>query len=119
VGGKLNVAGVSYRTAEIVAPRLTGRNAEEVERLAHQNAKSIEMLFAAYDPSRHPILVVNDASLYLQAGDPNRFSARVRVAETAIVNAYHGNTFTDSPFTRRERRRVENLATAFDRVIRL
>ena len=116
VGGKLTVPeDVRYRTADIIAPRLTARSREEMEQLARDNARRAAECFDAYLQRPQPILVVNDATLFLQAGDPDHFSRLLAAAETAVVNAYYGRHFQDSVLSRRERRRVEALMAACDR----
>ena len=116
VGGKLTVSeSVQYLTADIIAPRLTARSREEMERMARANARCAADLFDAYLRRPRPVLVVNDATLFLQAGDPDHFSRLVAAAETAVVNAYYGHHFPDSALSRRERRRVEALMAACDR----
>jgi len=120
-GGKLVAPApdVRYLTCAIVAPRLTGRSEGEIQALAAANAAAIEALFVAVfdDPPR--ILVVNDATLYLQAGSLERFSTLLDCAPTVIVNAYSGTHFSDGPLTRRERELTAGLARQCDRVIRL
>ena len=50
------------------------------------------------------ILLVNDATLYLQAGCLTRFVALLDSAATAVINAYAGAYFSDGPLTRHEQR---------------
>ena len=122
VGGKLRPpAGspVRYLTTAIQAPRLTGESHADMMRMAAQNARRIEDLFVQLEKTRAEILFVNDATLYLHAGDPSRFDAILSLAATRIVNAYYGRTFADSALTRRETRLVEKLRMKSDRVIYL
>lgn len=121
VGGKFPAPppGVWHLTTTIVPPRLTGADPGAIDRLAAANAGRIDTLFTDYLARPRPILFVNDATLYLQAGSLERFGALLDGADTAVVNAYQGRYFDESPLTRRERRRVEGLRRHCDRVIRL
>ena len=121
VGGKFAppAAGVAHLTCAIVPPRLTGQSALEIAALAAANADGIEVLMDRYLARPRPILFVNDATLYLQAGSLERFGKLLDSAATAVVNAYRGTHFPDGPLTRRERHLTDILARRFDRVIRL
>jgi hypothetical protein len=112
-------AGVLYRAAVVVPPRLTAADEEEAERLARANAIAIEELFTEYLRAPRSILLVNDATLYLQAGELARFLEVLAPSATCLVNAYYGRSFPEYALSRRERRRTDELAAAFDRVVRL
>ncbi|MBL0714540.1 MAG: hypothetical protein JJV98_12655 [Desulfosarcina sp.] len=122
IGGRLSppqgFAG-RYLFADIIPPRLTGRNAAEITRLAAANARAIESLFVDVLKAPPPILVINDVTLYLQAGDYTRLSAVIQSAPTVLINAYYGESFTDHPISRRERRLTERLMQVCDQVIRM
>jgi hypothetical protein len=111
--------GVLYRAAVVAPPRLTAADEAGAERLARVNARAIESLFADYRQAPRPILLVNDATLYLQAGDLGRFLEVLASAATCLVNAYYGSSFPDYALSRRERRLTDELAATCDRVIRL
>jgi len=122
VGGKLSLPAdmpVLYLTTAIAAPRLTGVDEADIHRLARQNALAVETLFAELRRQPKEILFVNDASLYLQAGDPDMFLSILATASTQIVNTYFGGTFKDSALTRREKRLTEALMKTCDRIIAL
>ncbi len=108
-----------YLFADIVPPRLTGRTPDEITRLAAANARAAEPLVAEILSQPHPFLIVNDATLYLQAGDYRRFAAIIQSAATVLINAYYGESLGDHPISRRERRLTERLMQDCDRVIRL
>ena len=63
------------------------------------------------------IIFVNDATLYLQAGNLEKFLEILNTASTQIINAYYGKTFTDSALTRREKQLAEKLMKTCDEVI--
>ena len=120
IGGKMQPSPdhtLLYLTTHIYAPRLMGADENHTEQLARKNAENIEQLFSEFERQNKTILFVNDASIYLQAGDPDRFMTVVRTASTQIINAYYGKTFADSRLTRRERKRIEDLMKQCDRLI--
>ena len=121
VGGKMAPpqAAVLYMTCPIVPPRLTGRDENEITTLAVSNARRIEAMMDRYLAAPREILLVNDATLYLQAGCLTRFVALLESAATAVVNAYAGAHFADGPLSRHERLRTEQLGQLCDRIIRL
>ena len=120
IGGKMQPPSghpLFYLTTHIYAPRLMGADENHTEKLARTNAENIEQLFSKVEELKKKILFVNDASLYLQAGDPDRFMTMLMAASTQIINAYYGKTFADSRLTRRERKRIEDLMKQCDRII--
>ena len=122
IGGKLALAPdtpVMYLTAQITAPRLMGRDAEHTLELAADNARKIEGLFTAFAIQSRDILFINDATLYLQAGNFTLFLETLAKSPTRIVNAYYGNTFVDSELTQRERKLSDDLIEVSDEVIRM
>ena len=108
-----------YLFTEIIPPRLTGRSPAEISGLAAANARAIEPLLDDCLRQPHPLLVINDVTLYLQAGDYARLAAVLQSATTILLNAYYGESFADHPITRRERRLTERLMGDCDRVIRM
>jgi len=120
VGGKFNIGDdrVDYRTTRIVPPRLTARHEDHALELARRNARAVEDLLEIYHRQPRPLLLVNDATLYLQAGALETFLALLATASTAVVNAYQGRHFPDSALTRRERHMTDLLASHCDCTIR-
>ena len=117
IGGKMTPpadAPLLYLTTTIAAPRLTGTDEAHTLRLAVQNARAIEALFDLFQQQPKDILFVNDASLYLQAGDLNTFLMTLKAASTQIINTYFGSTFADSSLTRREKHLTEELMKTCD-----
>ena len=108
-----------YLFTEIIPPRLTGQSTAEISELAAANARAIEPLLVEFLNQPHPMLVVNDVTLYLQAGDYARLAAVMHSATTVLINAYFGASFADHPITRRERRLTERLMQDCDQVIHM
>jgi len=102
------------------APRIEGRNATETIDLARANAKSIDELLESFLANPTPILFINDASIYLQAGDTRRLLKTVRTVETFVANAYQGTTLLNdrhSGISRREQFALNALKRAMNKVI--
>ena len=121
VGGKMPVpadAPLRHLTGPVVPPRLTAANDEQAQQLAHANALMINGLFEHFKARPSKILFINDASLYLQAGAMRPFQAVLELPDTVILNAYLGDSFPDSPLTRRERKMAQELIRLCDRIIR-
>ena len=122
VGGKMEPPldeSLVYLTTSISAPRLTGRSENHIRQLAENNSTAIEKLFVKLHQQKRTVLFVNDATLYLQAGDFKRFVEILDTASTQIVNAYYGNTFADSELTQREKKLTEDLMKICDRIIKM
>ena len=122
IGGRLALPpafqGV-YRTATLVPPRLQADSEEAAEDLAAANAIAIAPLLDAIRRAPRPILIVNDATLFLQAGSYAELIAALDTCQTALINAYYGDSFPDYRLSRRERRLTERLMAACHPVIRL
>jgi hypothetical protein len=119
VGGKMPVpekAALQYLTGPIVPPRLTATNDDQAQKLARANAQLIEDLFQSFSAHPTEILFVNDASLYLQAGNIERFEAVLGIPATVVLNAYYGESFPDSALTRREKQVVSELIRLCDHI---
>ena len=122
IGGRIHLPagfqGVLLATA-IVPPRLSGRDEEEADLLAQTNAEAIELLFQDPRLAGCSILVVNDVTLYLQAGNYEHLQRLLRRSETALLIAYYCQSFPDYQLSRRERQLTDRLIQDCDRVIRL
>ena len=72
------------------------------------------------EPSR--ILFINDVSLYLQRGSLDRLWETLLKADTVVANGYVGERLKDdlgTGLSRDERRRMDELASRVDVVIRI
>jgi len=91
IGGKIDkdkIDAIQYYTARIVAPRLTGKTEEEVEKFARHNAELINKIFVEYLKNPTKVLFINDVSIYLQAGDLIELLALLHSTPTVIINGY-------------------------------
>jgi hypothetical protein len=122
IGGRLRLP-VGFQgvclTADLVPPRLSARTEEEAETLAAANAQAIEKLFEDPRLAASGILVINDVTLYLQAGDYDRLRSLIQPVETVLINAYYGHSFPDYRLSRIERRLTDRLIQDSHRIIRL
>lgn len=122
IGGRLalppSFKGLHLHTA-IVPPRLAGADENQAEEMARRNAQAITPLLEEARRAANPFLVINDVTLYLQAGDYDCLLSTLQSATTVLMNAYFGDRFPDYALTRRERRLTERLMGICDRVIRL
>jgi len=106
----------------IARPRLEGRGREEVLRIAASNALLIAPCISAFCKSPTEVLFVNDATIFLHAGDLALLLSAASVASTFIGNAYSGATIVDdkgSGISAREAESLGRLEAAMDVVIRL
>ncbi|MEM1923418.1 MAG: hypothetical protein QXO86_00900 [Nitrososphaerota archaeon] len=128
VGGKIVEVGdipeeVRYLTSwEIKPPRLIGREREEVLRLAQTNAELITTLLREYTTRPTKLLIINDATIFVHAGDPKTLLYTMDLSRSWIVTAYYGKKLEadkGSGLTARERDFVEYLMRASDIIIRM
>lgn len=111
-----------YAPEKVAAPRLEGKDRAEVIELAKQNAACLEKLLMHYLEHPTKYLIINDVSLYLQAGDYELISNCLKKAETAIINSYYGRALLEdkgSNISYVEREKVEKLMREVDVVIKL
>lgn len=116
VGGRLLPpagSGVVYLHVPVIAPRLTSATEQEALEKARRNRELIEGVFRQVEALGRDILLVNDVSLYLQAGDPERLAGLLDRAATAVVNGYFGRTLGPGELSRREREAMEKIAAWF------
>lgn len=116
VGGRLEPpggCGAATLHAAIVAPRLTSSSEEEAMEKAGRNRKVIEGLFHRFESLERDILFINDASLYLQAGELDRITGLLEKTGTVVVNGYFGEKLGRGELSRREREAMEGLSAWF------
>lgn len=118
----LGVEGLRYlRPSEVHAPRLEGRDAEDVLRLAKANEEVIRPLLLNFLNDPTDVLVVNDLTIYLHAGDLSIVLDCMSSSQTFLANAYYGRDFDDkgSGINERERRLVEEIMKGIDVILKL
>ncbi len=111
-----------HYSPNIRAPRLEGRTREEVLSIAGQNASRTTRCLRAYLYSPTPVLLVNDLSLHLHAGDPNKLLDAISRSETFVGNAYQGSLLSEdrgSGISERERRLLDHISLRLDLTVRL
>lgn len=104
----------------VYPPRLLGTTSEDVLRYASLNASRITRLLGRYLGDPTPILVVNDLTIYLHAGDESLLERCISLSETFIASAYRGSLLADDKgtgITTRERSLLDSLIERMDRVI--
>jgi len=124
VGGKIVLSGEAHRrvwveSPWIVPPRLSAKTEKEAWELARENYRRIEKAFECLPSREWNLLVLNDVSIYLQAGDAAQLLARLRPFPTVVMNGYYGKYFGEGPLSRREKEQVDLLKAACHQVFYL
>jgi len=124
LGGIMSVPNdVIYLRPDIVyAPRLEGKNKEEVLELARRNAINIENIFKIYENNPTEILFINDITLYFHAGSFEKILELLKYPKTFICNAYEGEKLHDdkgSGITIREKELLKKFEKYMDIIIKL
>jgi len=87
---------VSYlRPRVILAPRVQGRNREEVLDLALKNASTLEPLLVSLTSTSPDVLFIDDLTIYLQAGKIDLLTTLSSKVVAFIATAYKGKTLLD------------------------
>ncbi|MEM3406605.1 MAG: hypothetical protein QW806_01545 [Nitrososphaerota archaeon] len=117
------VSKIRYLAPSIIrAPRIEGKNKEEVIFLANLNKNSIEPLIEHFLNKPTRILIINDLSIYFHAGSIDKILKCMDTSETFITNAYYGYSLSNdknSGITEREKKLIEELIKNIDIVIKL
>ncbi|MEM4151516.1 MAG: response regulator [Nitrososphaerota archaeon] len=128
VGAKLMEVGelprsIRYLTSwEIRPPRLIGKDAEEVKRLARRNMELINPMIEEYIERPTKILAINDSTIFIHAGEPARLLIAIQLSRAWMVTAYSGARLADDKGTgisAREREFVAELLQVADIIIRM
>ncbi|MEM4650142.1 MAG: hypothetical protein QXP78_05715 [Candidatus Bathyarchaeia archaeon] len=114
---------IVYVRAEVKAPRIEGKNKEEVLKIAEENATVINEVFNNFLKSNdREILFINDVSLYLHKGDLNKLFSVLSKVNTAILNGYYGkllNNDLNSGISLREKSLMVKLAELMDLIFEM
>ena len=117
VGGKLMPPeghDILYLGGHFEPPRLSSKTEEEAMEKARQNRRIIEGLFRKLDLQSRDILLVNDVSIYLQAGTAESLTQWLDRAATVIANGYWGKRLGGGTLTERERTETVKLKDYFE-----
>jgi len=118
-----NVACVKYlKPWRIIPPRTMGRNREEVIRYARLNMLALKPLIDEYLRNPTEILLINDLTIYLHAGEVEDIIQLINISKTFTATAYEGEKLADdkgSGITEKERESLNRLKGLVDEVLRL
>ena len=117
VGGKLTPPerhDILYMGGHFEPPRLSSKTEEEAMEKAGKNRRIIEGLFRKLNLQSRDILLVNDVSMYLQAGTTENLTRWLDQAVTVIANGYWGKRLGGGTLTERERTETAKLKTYFE-----
>jgi len=125
IGGKMKIKSVfpslRYLTDnEIAPPRIHGRTKEEVLEIANSNAIKIGTLIKCFLERKTPILVINDLTIFLHAGDLRLIMNAISEAKTCVLNAYSGKMLLNdkgSGISEREAALLKKIEEEMDLVI--
>ncbi|MEM3503982.1 MAG: hypothetical protein QW134_07140, partial [Nitrososphaeria archaeon] len=118
-----SVKNVRYFFSEkIRGPRIEGKSPTEVIEIACANREIIEKFLEEYLNNPTEILIINDLTLYLHAGEINKIIDLMERTKTFIANAYYGDILSDdkgSGLSLKEKLLVQTLSKKFDTIIML
>jgi hypothetical protein len=80
---------------------------------------AIEPDLDRFAASGRDVLVINDLSLYLQAGKAADLITRLAPAQTLVANGYFGARLGQGGLSRRERAEMESFLARCQTVVRL
>jgi hypothetical protein len=116
VGGKLfppHGTEALYLTTTIKAPRLSTSTEDEAVLVAGENRSRIDALFDDFSLSGRDILLINDITLYLHAGEALHLVDLISPAKTVVANGYRGARLGTGVLSQREARELEVLLRYF------
>jgi hypothetical protein len=116
-GGKLippEGAGVLYLGGRLDPPRLSSKTEEEAREKAGRNRRIIGGFFRRLGWARE-ILLINDLTLYLQAGRAETLFGWMNRAGTVVANGYFGERLGGGALTAHEKAETEKLRAFFER----
>ncbi len=99
----------------IHAPRLMGTSPDHIQALALANRNRIETWFTTIlTQSRPDLLIINDMSIYLQAGQIEALNKVMEHAHTVLANGYLGTTLGTDTISQTEHTAMQAIQTSFD-----
>ncbi|MCS7126277.1 MAG: hypothetical protein NZ929_05130 [Aigarchaeota archaeon] len=116
------VLNVKYlRPSNIWPPRLLGRDKIEVLKYSEENVKNLEPLIEEFISNPTKILLINDLTIYLHAGDIEKIFKVIDLSRTFMATAYEGVKLEDdkgSSITEKERRLLNMLKKRVDNIVK-
>lgn len=128
IGGKISdyldsVEEIRYLSPKkVYTPRLTGSSREEVLAYAELNRSLMEPLFTEFVQRATNVLVLNDVTLYLHAGELGKILNCVKLAETFVATGYYGSRLAQdrgAGISIREKKLIKKLATYMDQIVKM
>lgn len=119
VGGKLSLPegkDILYLSSRLEPPRLSSITDREAQEKAWNNLQIIERLFEELDLRSRDILLVNDISMYLQAGTADALIPRLRGAGSVVANGYWGTRLGKGRLSEREKAETIKLISYFEKM---
>ena len=104
----------------LVPPRMMGTSAAHTQELAKRNQQRIDSWLKqarTYPP--FDVLIINDLSMYLQAGEARTLEVFIDTFPTVIANGYLGKTLGKGKLSAHEREEMDRLCGFFDRRMHL
>ena len=117
VGGKLlppQRPDILYLGGHLAPPRLSSKTEAEAMEKAQRNRRVIDRRFRELDVQSRDILLVNDVSIYLQAGTTESLTRWLDRAATVVANGYWGHRLEGGALTERERTETAKLKSYFE-----
>jgi hypothetical protein len=105
---------VLYLGGRFAAPRLSSKTEAEAMRKAQGNREAIEGLLRRLDREPREILLINDISIYLQAGEAGGIIPWIDRATTVVANGYWGERLGGGELTLREKAQMQRLRHYFE-----
>ena len=104
----------------LVPPRLMGNSPAHTTRLAEDNKNIIDSWLAHIGSLQSfDLLIINDLSIYLQAGEARDLAPILCRARTVIANGYTGRALGKGKLSEHEQAGMAILRTLCDRTVRL
>jgi len=110
------------RPSRVYPPRLLGRDAYEVLHYAEMNLIEARKLLEDYTRSPTRILLINDLTIYLHAGDLDDILRLLNLCETFAATAYEGASLKDdkgSGVTAREKHGLSRIKEHMNFIVNL
>lgn len=110
------------KPSKIYAPRTLGRSPGEVLEYVEKSRAELEPLLSRFEQDPTEILLINDLTIFLHAGEPERIIRIMELCETFAATAYEGKRLRDdkgSDIARREEEALSLIKMRVDQVIAL